>query len=142
MNLTLQDNSKTHSFQFWGALMVLVCFLIGIVVYGGSRYSFGVFMKPMAESMGWSRTEVSLAVTIHLLSYAFMSPIVGRLYDTIGLRKVMITGATLLGASLCAMTFVESLWFFYVLYGVVAAFGVNAVGTSNSGSKTKHSKFE
>lgn len=124
----MEKNNRTHSFQFWGTLMVLVCFMIGIVVYGGSRYSFGVFMKPMADSMGWSRTELSLAVTIHLLSYACMSPLVGRLYDTIGLRKVMICGASLLGASLCAMIFVDSLWLFYFLYGVVAAFGVNAVG--------------
>lgn len=108
--------------------MVLICFLIGLVVYGGSRYSFGVFMKPMAESMGWSRTEVSLAVTIHLLSYAFLSPIVGRLYDSIGMRKVMIVGSALLSIALCSMIFVESLWLFYFLYGVVAAFGANAVG--------------
>ena len=108
--------------------MVLVCLLIGIVVYGGSRYSFGVFMKPMAETMGWSRTQISLAVTIHLISYALLSPIVGRLYDTIGMRKVMITGAALLGGALCAMYWVDNLWLFYVLYGGVAAFGANAIG--------------
>ena len=122
------ERNSPNSFRFWGSLMVLLCFLIGIVVYGGSRYSFGVFMKPMAESMGWTRTQVSLAVTIHLISYALLSPIIGRLYDTIGMRKVMITGSVLLSAALCGMIFVDSLWLFYLLYGVVAAFGSNAAG--------------
>ncbi|MFA5629930.1 MAG: MFS transporter [Porticoccaceae bacterium] len=116
------------SFRFWSTLMVIICFVLGILVYGGGRYSFGIFMKPLAETMGWSRTQVSLAVTINLICYGISSPVVGWLLDTIGARKVMVTGALLMMVSLCAMYFAHNIWMFYFLYGVVSAFGANAVG--------------
>jgi len=117
-----------RGFRFWSIVMVLICFVLGIVVYGGGRYSFGVFMKPVAETMGWSRTQISLAVTINLICYGISSPIIGWLLDTIGARRVMITGAAMMTVSLCAMYFAHSLWMFYFLYGVASAFGANAIG--------------
>jgi MFS family permease len=115
-------------FRLWSTVMVIICFILGIVVYGGGRYSFGVFLRPMSEAMAWSRTEVSLAMTINLLCYGFSSPIIGWLLDKIGARRVMLTGAILMSASLCAMYFVSNLYLFYFLYGVLSAMGANAVG--------------
>ncbi len=108
--------------------MVGICFVTGIVAYGGGRYSFGVFMKPMTEELGWSRTQMSLGATINLVCYALASPLVGRMMDTVGVKVTMILGAMLVGAGLCAMYFTSSLWMFYLLYGVAAAIGVNMVG--------------
>ncbi|MFA5631745.1 MAG: MFS transporter [Porticoccaceae bacterium] len=117
-----------RGFRFWSTVMVLICFVLGIVVYGGGRYSFGVFMKPLAETMEWSRTQISLAVTINLICYGISSPVIGWLLDTIGARRVMISGAAIMTVSLCAMYFAHSLWMFYFLYGVASAFGANAIG--------------
>ncbi|MDO8864018.1 MFS transporter [Haliea sp. E1-2-M8] len=124
----------TRGFRFWSTVMVVICFVLGVVVYGGGRYSFGIFMRPLSESMGWTRTQISLAVTINLICYGISSPIVGWLLDTIGARKVMITGATLMTVSLCGMYFVNSLWMFYFLFGVVSAFGANGIGRIASAS--------
>ncbi|MFA5631744.1 MAG: MFS transporter [Porticoccaceae bacterium] len=115
-------------FNFWGTVMVAICFVTGVMVFGGGRYSFAVFMKPLSESMEWSRSQLSLAVTLNLIFYGMASPVIGWLFDTIGARKVMITGAALMTFSLCAMYFANNLWMFYVLYGVLSAFGANAIG--------------
>ena len=108
--------------------MVAICFLTGIIAYGGGRYSFGVFMKPMTEALGWSRTQMSLGATINLACYATVSPLVGRMLDTVGIRATMLAGATIGTLGLGAMYFCDSLWTFYLLYGVAAAVGVNMVG--------------
>lgn len=108
--------------------MVGICFLTGIVAYGGGRYSFGVFMKPMTEALGWSRTQMSLGATINLIVYAVASPLVGRMLDTVGVKVTMLVGATIVGVALCAMYFCDTLWMFYLLYGVAAAVGVNMAG--------------
>jgi len=115
-------------FRIWSTIMMLICFITGVMVFGGARYSFAVFMKPLSESMEWSRSELSLAVTINLIFYGLASPVIGWLFDTIGARKVMITGAALMTCALCAMYFANSLWVFYFLYGVLSAFGANAIG--------------
>jgi MFS family permease len=108
--------------------MVGICFFSGLVAYGAGRYSFGVFLKPMTEALGWSRTQMSLGATINLIFYATASPFVGRMMDTIGTKWAMFVGSVLVGIGLCAMYFCNSLWMFYLLYGVVAAVGVNLVG--------------
>lgn len=114
--------------------MVVICFVLGVLVYGGGRYSFGIFMKPLAETMGWSRTEISFAVTLHLLCYGVSSPLIGWMLDTMGARKVMIAGGLLMAASMCAMYFANSLWMFYFLYGILSAIGANAVGRISQAS--------
>ena len=108
--------------------MVGICFLTGFVAYGGGRYSFGVFLKPMTEALGWSRTQMSLGATINLVFYAIASPIVGRMMDTVGIKFTMLVGAALSTIGLCAMYFCDTLWMFYLLYGVVAAIGMNMTG--------------
>lgn len=108
--------------------MVGICFITGIIAYGGGRYSFGVFMKPMSEALGWTRTEMSLGATINLITYAVASPFIGRMMDTLGIKVAMLAGTAIAGLGLCAMYFVNSLWMFYLLYGVAAALGVNMVG--------------
>lgn len=108
--------------------MVATCFLLGIVVYGAGRYSFGVFMKPLADDMGWTRTEISLAGTINLVCYGISSPLIGWLMQRVGARRVMLSGAALLSASLCAMYFANSIWWLYFLFGFLSAIGGNAIG--------------
>ena len=108
--------------------MVGICFFTGLIAYGGGRYSFGVFLKPMTEALDWSRTQMSLGATINLMFYAIASPFVGRMMDTVGIRFTMLVGAALSTTGLSAMYFCDTLWMFYLLYGVIAAFGVNMTG--------------
>ncbi len=83
--------------------MVAICFVAGIIAYGGGRYSFGVFIKPMTEELGWSRTQISLGATINLICYAIASPIVGKMLDTWGVRLTVLIGAVIVGSGFCAM---------------------------------------
>ena len=124
----LEERTRLRRFRLWGSVMVGICFITGIVAYGGGRYSFAVFMKPMTEELGWTRTQMSLGATINLIVYAVASPLVGRMMDSLGVKLGMLVGATIAGLGLCAMYFCDSLWMFYLLYGVAAALGVNMVG--------------
>lgn len=122
------DGARLRRYRIWGAVMVGICFLSGLVAYGGARYSFGVFMKPMSEAMGWSRTQMSLGATINLICYAVASPVIGRMMDRLGVKATLLIGAPLAGLGLMSLYFLHSLWQFYVLYGVVVAIGSNMVG--------------
>jgi MFS family permease len=125
---TVIGETKEKSFQLWSNIMVAICFVTGIVAYGGGRYSFGVFIKPMTEALGWTRTQISLGATINLICYAIASPIVGRMLDKWGVRHTVLIGSVIVGSGFCGMYFINSLWVFYLLFGVVAALGINMVG--------------
>ena len=43
----------------------------------GARSSFGIFIIPLEEEFGWSRTQINLSLTLGLTT-GFLSPFVGR----------------------------------------------------------------
>jgi MFS family permease len=51
-------------------------------------FSFGVFVKPIIESTGWSRAEVSAAVLWGQLLVALASPLTGLAVDRFSARRV------------------------------------------------------
>lgn len=58
------------------------------VAIGGTHYSFGVFVEPLEEEFGWSRTEVTASLSFSAVS-ALVAPFIGRALDRFGARPVM-----------------------------------------------------
>ncbi len=46
---------------------------------GGSRFAFGLMLKPMSEDLDVSRSTLSLAVTTFMVVSALALPFLGRL---------------------------------------------------------------
>jgi len=63
---------------------------------GGSRFAFGLVLKPMTEDLGWSRSSLSLAASVFFIVSALAMPLFGRLADRDSLRLV-IAGAAAVG---------------------------------------------
>ena len=53
---------------------------------GGSRFAFGLMLKPMSEDLDVSRSTLSLAVTTSMIVSALALPFVGRLVDKWSLK--------------------------------------------------------
>lgn len=92
--------------------------LMGCVAMG-AMFSLPIFLAPMAEDTGWSRTGISAAMTIAFLSMAFASIMWGALSDRYGAQPIVMIGAVLLVVSLYALSHVTSLLTFQVLFGVI-----------------------
>src|SRR5258705_176679 len=74
-------------------------------------YSFGVFLKPLSQEFHWSRSKVSLAISVMNLVITLGSPTVGRLADRFGGRTVILPSIVLLGAVLISFYFLSPhLW--------------------------------
>ena len=112
---------------FWGWYVVAGAFLLMAVSYG-ARYSFGLFVQPLAAENGWSRSVVSLAASINLLVYALGGIGSGRLLDRIAPRWVATIGAAVgaTGFLLCAD--VKTPLGFYFAYGVLYGLGSSWTG--------------
>ena len=61
--------------------------------------TIAVFVYPLSEELGWSRTLISGAAAAGGLAATFMSPLVGRLIDRYGARTVLTVSILLLCAS-------------------------------------------
>ena len=78
-----------------------------------------VFVRPMTEDLEWSRAAFYGALTVQMVVAGALAPIVGPMQDTrTGPMRLMLLSAVLLGCSLMAVRYVDSLWQFYLLFGV------------------------
>ncbi len=90
---------------------------------GGSRFAFGLMLKPMSEELGVSRSTLSLAVTMFMVVSAVAMPFVGRLLDRWSMRGTIAIAAVAGAAGLMLMGQVQSPWQVFLVYGVVYALG-------------------
>ena len=97
---------------------------------GGSRFAFGLMLKPMSEDLNISRSTLSLAVTTFMVVSALALPFLGRLVDRWSLKGTIGVAAVLGGIGIGLMGQVDAPWQVFIVYGVVYALG-NA-GTSVS----------
>ena len=110
---------------FYGWVVVGAGALITCVGMG-TMFSLGVFLKPIVESMGWSRTGIS---TVALLNWVFMgvgSFVWGTLSDRIGSRSVALIGGAILGTGLVVASQTTTLTQFQLAFGATVGFAVGA----------------
>ena len=121
------SRQATGAGLFWGWYVVLGAFLILAINYG-ARYSFGVFVKPMAEQYNWSRSVISAGMSIMVLAYGIGGIFAGRLADRIAPRWIITAGAILMTAGLFLTALIREPWQFYVTYGVFGGLGAACLG--------------
>ncbi len=104
--------------------VIVMTSVLGIAVSFGSLviFAFGLFIKPLSDQFGWSRTEISLAFTLTALMVAVFSPFIGRIVDRVGARKVLLPCVAVYATAFCCLALVKSLaglYAIYILLGVV-----------------------
>jgi MFS family permease len=109
---------KTIVRPFYGWYIVAVGFLSFFVGIGATIDALALLVKPMSESLGWTRTSIMGGVTVSSVVTALVSPFVGRIIDIYGARVLMTAGAIAGGGLLLAISRVDLTWQFYLLFGV------------------------
>jgi MFS family permease len=92
--------------------------LLGCVAIG-AVFALAVLLQPMSADTGWSRAELSSAMTLAFLSMGFAGFGWGMLSDRYGPRVVVLIGAVLLGLSCVLASRAESLLQFQLSYGLL-----------------------
>jgi len=97
----------------------------GIMVSFGSLviFTFGAFVKPLSERFGWSRGRISLAFTLAALMVGVFSPILGRVIDRIGVRRVLLPCVAVYCAAFTSLALIRSLAGLYAAYAVMGIVG-------------------
>jgi MFS family permease len=91
---------------FYGWFVVGACFAV-ILIQGAAMWTFGVFLKPLANEFGWSRALVSSGYTAFLIGYVVSVITTGRLADRYSPRPILLVSALLagLGFFLCSQVY-------------------------------------
>src|SRR2546430_8250995 len=100
---------------FYGWVVVAVGALMTCVAFG-AMLSLAVFLQPISQDMGWSRSGVSAAATIDFLAMGLAAFFWGALSDRFGTRIVVLSGTLLLGTGLIGASQATSLWQFQLFF--------------------------
>ena len=127
------DHSRPDRGIFYGLWIVGGCFVLLFLFAGAGFYSFSIFIKPLENDFGWSRSAISLAMSIYMIVHGIAGPFVGHATETYGPRPVMTSFALLSGAAFILVSFTSSLWYFYLAYALlsVATTGIGFIPVSS-----------
>ena len=89
----------------------------------GTRYAFGLMLKPMTDDLGWSRSELSLALAAFMVVSALAMPLAGRLADRYSIRLVLAAGGLVVALGIVLTGQVQSQWHLFIAYGLIYALG-------------------
>jgi predicted MFS family arabinose efflux permease len=93
--------------------------------------SFGLFMLAFHREFGWGRGDLSLALTGLTISCAVALPIVGRMIDRIGARKIQVASMAVQALLLAAVPLVVSeIWHLTLLLIALGALTASANGVA------------
>jgi len=93
----------------------------------GAMFSLPVLLQPIVRDTGWSVAGVSSAMTIGFLAMACCSMAWGTLSDRWGPLPVVLTGSTVLPASLLLASQATSLFAFQFIFGVMVGGSIAAI---------------
>ncbi len=101
---------------FYGWVVLGCICLAGFARQGPAVAVLSIFVVPMSEAFGWSRTEMSGAVSLGGVLAAVISPMIGPFVDRRGARLVLCLAVAGIGIVCMALSLVKSLLAFYVLF--------------------------
>ncbi len=99
---------------FYGWYVVAATFLCNFMAAGTGFYIINAFMQPLCIENGWTRTEVSLAISIGGLAGLFFAMIFGFLVNRMGPRLLMTIGPVISAAAFILTGFTHHLALFYL----------------------------
>lgn len=117
---------------FYGWIMLAVA-AVGMFASGpGQSHTFSVFITPISQDLGISRTAISSAYAAATLVAAFGLPYVGRLIDRFGVRLVLLVVVTLFSAATIAFGQVTNLVALTLGFGALRFLGQGSLMLSST----------
>ena len=108
-----------HRLPFFYGWVIVGCTMCSSVVRQAAAVAtLSIFLVPMTEEFGWSRTGISGAVSLGGVLGALVAPFIGSLFDRHGSRALLVTSAVAVSGCCVALAGTQGLLWFYVAFSV------------------------
>ena len=113
---------------YYGYYLIAAAFVAQFISIGTQNYVLSAFMAPMLDELGWSRFDFTVPRTIGQAVMAFVGFFVGAHVDRLGPRRFMLAGTCILGVSIYAHAFVQTVWGWWLVNGLALTTGAALLG--------------
>jgi MFS family permease len=116
---TAQVSRVINAVPFFYGWVIVIAGTLGIVMMGASQtFTFGLFIDALERDLAVSRANISLLYGVATLGASALLPLVGRLIDRYGARRVMLLAVSGFGLACLAMARVQGIM--TLLFGLLA----------------------
>ena len=109
-----------------GWIAVTVTFFT-LMASAGYRSAPSVLIVPLEDAFGWSRSQISLAVSINVLLFGLVAPFAAALMERFTVRKVVMSALLLVSVSATSTIFMNQPWHLWALWGVGVGVGAGSM---------------
>jgi MFS family permease len=109
-------------------VVVLLCGGIILTLALGIRHTFGLYLQPMTQDLGWTRQTFSIALALQNLVYGLASPLAGIVADKYGAPRALIAGTLSYALGLALMAYAQTGWDFSFSAGLLIGIGMSCTG--------------
>jgi sugar phosphate permease len=114
--------AKIHRAWFVAAVA-----FVATVGAAGFRATPGVLITPLQQEFGWSRGEISAAVSVNLVLFGLTSPFAAALMERFGIRRVVAAALVLVAAGSGLTVFMTAAWQLVLCWGVLVGLGTGSM---------------
>jgi MFS family permease len=105
------------------AWIVLGVTFLALLAAAGVRATPSVLIVPLEQEFGWTRSTISLAISVNILLYGLMGPFAGALMQRLGVRRTTLVALSLLAGGVALATRVREPWQLVAVWGVIVGSG-------------------
>ena len=105
---------------FYGWNVVAATFVMALGSFGLGFYGIAVYVATLQQLHGWSASAVSAPVTVYYVAGALLTAAIASLYERLGPRVVVASGAAAMAAGVALLGLVDRPWQLYPVFLVMS----------------------
>jgi MFS family permease len=109
-------------------MLSLSLIALSLALAYGSWYAYSVFLVALLNDFGWSRSVLGGAFSVFAIVQGLANPLLGMLCDRVRPPAVVAIGSVALGAGLYMLSYIQTPWQLYIVFGGFTAVAVACCG--------------
>ncbi|GAA1848506.1 MFS transporter [Myceligenerans crystallogenes] len=127
-----RDPGRVH--PAWWVALVSFLTILGAAAFTAAP---GLLIEPLHAEFGWSRSTVGLGLSVQLVLYGLVAPFAAALMDRFGIRPVVATALTVIGAGSLSTLWMTQPWQFVLTWGVMVGAGSGSMALAFTATVTQ-----
>lgn len=95
-----------------------------VLLFMGCSFAWSIFVVPLENAYGWTRSETSLAFTLNLVFFSVGSIFTGIASKKLKFSTLLKIAGTLIGVGFFTSSFARKAWQIYLTYSILCGSGI------------------
>ncbi len=109
-------------------IVIVILSAAVVTITSISMNSFSLFLTPIENAFGWSRTTATIPYVFAMLGWGVGGVLFGKKADDLGTRPVILGGILLMAAGFFGMGLSQNLWQLCLTFGIMTGMAKGACG--------------